>query len=52
MSNNHWNKNGVTRRKVLAGMAATTALAGLPTPARAQEVTLRWWSPQGAPAQV
>ncbi len=44
--------NGVSRRGVLAGLGAATAMAGLPRAARAQDVTLRWWSPQGAPAQV
>ena len=43
---------GITRRGALAGLAASTALVGLPRPARAQDITLRWWSPQGAPAQV
>jgi multiple sugar transport system substrate-binding protein len=43
--------NGLTRRGALTGLAATTALAALPFSARAQGVTLRWWSPQGAPAQ-
>ncbi|MEX0343521.1 MAG: ABC transporter substrate-binding protein [Rhizobiaceae bacterium] len=52
MSKTHWNNKGFTRRNVLAGMAATTALAGLPRRARAQEITLRWWSPQGSPAQL
>ena len=43
----------LTRRGALAGFAATSALAALPLRARAQEeVTLRWWSPQGAPAQL
>lgn len=42
----------MSRRAVLAGLAAGTAMAGLPRRAAAQEVTLRWWSPQGAPAQV
>lgn len=43
---------GMTRRSLLAGLAAGTVLTGLPRRAAAQEVTLRWWSPQGAPAQV
>ncbi len=43
----------LTRRSALGGLAATSALAALPIRARAQEeVTLRWWSPQGAPAQA
>lgn len=42
-----------TRRSTLGGLIATFALAALPVWAQAQEeVTLRWWSPQGAPAQV
>lgn len=44
--------NGMTRRGTLKGIAATTALAALPMRARAQETALRWWSPQGSPAQV
>jgi multiple sugar transport system substrate-binding protein len=44
--------NGLTRRGALKGLAATTALSALPLRAHAQETTLRWWSPQGAPAQV
>lgn len=53
MTKTHWSQNGLTRRGALAGLAATTAMAGLPRAARAQsDVTLRWWSPQGAPAQV
>ncbi len=42
----------ISRRGALKGFAATTALAGLPLRAFAQEATIRWWSPQGAPAQV
>ena len=46
-------RGSLTRRGALAGFAATSALAALPLRARAQEeVTLRWWSPQGAPAQL
>jgi multiple sugar transport system substrate-binding protein len=44
--------NSMTRRGALKGLAATSALAALPMRAHAQETTLRWWSPQGAPAQV
>jgi multiple sugar transport system substrate-binding protein len=44
--------NGMTRRGALKGLAATSAFAALPMRAHAQETTLRWWSPQGAPAQV
>jgi hypothetical protein len=44
--------NNMTRRGALKGLAATSALAALPMRAHAQETTLRWWSPQGAPAQV
>jgi multiple sugar transport system substrate-binding protein len=43
----------LTRRGALAGLSATSALAVLPRGLRAQEeVMLRWWSPQGAPAQL
>lgn len=45
-------QNALTRRSALKGLAATTALAAFPLRAHAQEVTLRWWSPQGSPAQV
>lgn len=47
-------RQGVSRRAVLAGMGAAGSLASvgtMPTPATAQTVTLRWWSPQTAPAQ-
>jgi multiple sugar transport system substrate-binding protein len=43
---------GLTRRGALKGMAATAAISSLPVRAFAQDVTLRWWSPQGAPAQL
>jgi len=44
---------GITRRGALKGLAATSALAALPIGARAQAATtLRWWSPQAAPAQL
>ena len=55
MSNSPWNRTGLTRRNTLKGLAATTALAGLagiPRFAGAQDATIRWWSPQGSPAQV
>lgn len=44
----------LTRRDALKGLAAGTAAAALPFGAFAQQkqITLRWWSPQGAPAQV
>lgn len=43
----------VSRRTVLTGMAAAGLTVAAPAirPARAQDVTLRWWSPQTAPAQ-
>ncbi|MGL4443326.1 MAG: extracellular solute-binding protein, partial [Alsobacter sp.] len=46
-------KTGVSRRAVLAGVGAAGALAAtsFSTPVRAQQATLRWWSPQAAPAQ-
>lgn len=52
MTHAYWNRNGLTRRGALAGLVATTALTALPRTARAQDVTLRWWSPQSAPLQV
>jgi len=47
----------VTRRRALqgagiAGMAAAFASLPLTRSARADDVTLRWWSPQSAPAQL
>ena len=47
----------VTRRGTLQGFGvagAAAALSALPfgRPARAADVTLRWWSPQSAPAQL
>ncbi len=44
---------GLTRRATLQGLVGTAFAATLPRRAFGQsEVTLRWWSPQGAPAQV
>lgn len=45
-------KNIISRRSAMKGIAATGLLAGLPSRLYAQDITLRWWSPQGAPAQV
>ena len=45
-------RGGLTRRETLAGLAAGSMLAATPFRAAAQNVTLRWWSPQGAPAQL
>ena len=43
----------LTRRTALKGMAATGAFAGLSGKLAAQEqITLRWWTPQGSPGQV
>ena len=42
----------ISRRGTLGGLAATTALATMPIRAFAQDTTIRWWSPQSAPAQV
>ncbi|MEM9047820.1 MAG: extracellular solute-binding protein [Pseudomonadota bacterium] len=52
MTKNALTNPNLTRRGVMTGLAATTALTALPMRARAQDVTLRWWSPQAAPAQV
>lgn len=54
MTKSNPNASGISRRTALKGLAATTALAATPFGiARAQsDVTLRWWSPQAAPAQV
>ena len=47
---------GVSRRTILkgAGLAAAAAGVSLATPwrARADDVTLRWWSPQSSPGQL
>ena len=43
---------GISRRGALQGLAAATAAAAMPIRASAQETTIRWWSPQAAPAQV
>jgi len=50
-------RSSVSRRAVLKGVGVASVAAGLPLPfvrgAFAQEtVTLRWWSPQSAPAQL
>lgn len=43
---------GVSRRAVLGGMAATGGMLAAPGILRAQETTLRWWSPQSSPEQL
>jgi multiple sugar transport system substrate-binding protein len=44
--------SGVNRRAVVAGLGATALAATVTSPAQAQQpVTIRWWSPQVAPAQ-
>jgi multiple sugar transport system substrate-binding protein len=45
------NSIGLGRRALLGGVAGGAAALGAPGLARAQGVTLRWWSPQTAPAQ-
>lgn len=52
MSNPGNGEFNVTRRRALKGLAASTVLATLPVRAWAEDVTLRWWSPQGSPDQV
>ncbi|WP_420406777.1 ABC transporter substrate-binding protein [Hoeflea sp.] len=52
MSNPGNGKFNVTRRGALKGLAASSVLATLPVRAWAEDVTLRWWSPQGSPDQV
>ena len=42
----------LTRRTALKGMAASTAIIGAPSFARAQDATIRWWSPQASPGQL
>ena len=47
----------LTRRRALqgagiAGLAAAFASLPFTRPARADDITLRWWSPQSAPAQL
>ncbi len=52
MTTSRYLTGGLTRRGALQGLAATSALSAMPFRAMAQETTLRWWSPQAAPAQV
>lgn len=52
MKNSSLIGSNISRRGALQGMAAATAVAAIPMRASAQEATLRWWSPQAAPAQV
>jgi multiple sugar transport system substrate-binding protein len=48
-SNTH---SGITRRTVAAGLGAAALAGSIPRAAQAQQpVTIRWWSPQVAPAQ-
>ena len=44
--------SGVSRRTVLGGMAAAGATLAAPVRLRAQDATIRWWSPQSSPAQL
>ncbi len=48
----NYTMNGISRRTALKGMAAAGLAVAAPTRLFAQDVTLRWWSPQGAPAQL
>ncbi|MDA8962075.1 extracellular solute-binding protein [Congregibacter sp.] len=41
-----------SRRALLKALAAGATVAGLPFAARAQQTQLRWWTTQGAPAQL
>ncbi|MCB1493425.1 MAG: carbohydrate ABC transporter substrate-binding protein [Rhodobiaceae bacterium] len=43
---------GISRRDALVGAAAIGATLAAPVRVRAQETTLRWWSPQSSPAQL
>ena len=52
MKNSSMIGKGISRRGALQSLAAATAVAAMPMRASAQDATLRWWSPQGAPAQV
>lgn len=45
-------RGGVSRRQAIAGAAAVGATLAAPARLRAQETTLRWWSPQASPAQL
>ncbi|AGT10830.1 ABC transporter substrate-binding protein [Paracoccus aminophilus] len=44
--------NKISRRTVLSGFAAASAVTLLPRMSYAQDATLRWWSTQAAPEQV
>jgi len=53
MPNTRFATSAVPRRTVLAGMAAGAATGLMPRRIVAQDqITLRWWSPQSAPAQL
>jgi len=52
MQKNHDIGGTGSRRALLKALLAGAALGSLPLRARAQRTQLRWWTPQGAPAQL
>lgn len=52
MHNDHDIGRTHSRRTLLKALVAGAAVGGLPLRARAQRTELRWWTPQGAPAQL
>ena len=52
MHDNNTRAPAQTRRSLLKTAAAVAALGSLPRGVRAQPAELRWWTPQGAPAQL
>ncbi|MDH3659476.1 MAG: ABC transporter substrate-binding protein [Alphaproteobacteria bacterium] len=44
--------DGISRRTALGTMAAAGAVLAAPATLRAQETTIRWWSPQSSPGQL
>lgn len=52
MQNNHDIGGTHSRRSLLKALIAGAAVGTLPLQAHAQRAELRWWTPQGAPAQL
>lgn len=52
MHNGHDIGRTHSRRTLLKGLIAGAAVGSLPLRASAQRTELRWWTPQGAPAQL
>ncbi|TCO77004.1 ABC transporter substrate-binding protein [Chromatocurvus halotolerans] len=52
MHNHHDIGGAHSRRTLLKALVAGAAIGSLPLRTRAQRAELRWWTPQGAPAQL